>query len=122
MYKYKNLEWLQRFANGDLMKHSLWDDKRCPAEYHSREYYYNKEKQIATTTDTTADGGTIRIGYNEDGTLNFETVYSIKDHLCTTTLYIYKDGKLRRKKKTEVPYKVPCEIILEEVDIKKTVY
>lgn len=117
MYKYKNLEWLQRFNSGNIMKYSKTDDKRCPKEFYNREYTPGNEKQLAGKTDTTADGSIITIRYNENGTLYFEDIYSLTNHIHTMTIYTYKNGKLHKKKTTRETFKVPCEILLE---IKKT--
>lgn len=112
--RYNNTEWLKHSADGDIEKYALIDYKRCPTEYYAREYMNNI---LVVKTDTTPDGSVTRKIYNEDGTLKFKELYSMPDLTHTSTEYIYKDKVLKKEKTKTEKFKVPCEILVEDIVI-----
>ncbi len=112
--RYNNTEWLKHTADGNIEKYAMIDHRRCPNEYYAREFMNNV---LVVKTDTTNDGSVTRKIFNEDGTLKFEELYSMPDLTHTTTEYVYKDKVLKKKKIKAEKFKVPCEILVEEIVI-----
>lgn len=115
--RYNNTEWLQHFESGNILKYARFDGKKCPTEYYSREFY--NDSTLRVQTDSEQDGSIIRIIYYEDGRMKFKELYSMSTLIHTTTEFIYKDTILLNKIRKTEKFKVPCEIVLDEL-LKKT--
>lgn len=106
-----NTLWLQHFDNGNIMKYSLTDHRRCPKEYYAREYRYDNEKWLVNKVDTLPGKKSLHIRYNEDGMPDVETLYDRNTYYMTVTSYRYKNGRLRKKQMKKILFEEPCRIV-----------
>lgn len=113
MKHYKNTEWIARYPNAHIQKHSLSRLEGCPEEYYVREFYPNDEQTPATRTDMDASGSVYITRYCDDGSVLSEESYHMPDRVHSFTQYFYRGEKLVRKKVSTGTYKIPCEILLE---------
>ena len=114
--RYKNLEWIARYENGNIQKHNLSREHGCPEVYYDREFQYKDEKKPAQVTDMDASGTVRTRRYYEDGRLMNEQVYQMPGQIYNYVEYVYKGHKLVRKKRQSGKFKIPCEDMVEIIN------
>lgn len=110
-----SIEWINRNPNGNIIKYTLSNDKFCPKEYFSREFDLADENKLIKQVDRMPNMDIKEIYYDSKSNIIKELYYSKKDLILTETNYIYKDNKLINKTSKKTAYKIPCEMLIEEL-------
>ncbi|MBL7766299.1 MAG: hypothetical protein JNJ58_09415 [Chitinophagaceae bacterium] len=110
----RRVEWINRREDGSVYIYKKRNENGCPTEYYGWEYQINDPNKLYKKVDTNGYGSIHEILYYLDGRIRWEQDWNKQTMIYTHTLYVYnKELKLLRKKKTESPYKIPCEVYLE---------